>query len=50
MFNPQLPMKPAIEDAATVDNFKSFLNVQGAILIHCNLGIKGLDIHKSAGR
>jgi len=42
-FNPQLPMKPAIEDAATVDNFKSFLNVQGAIPIYCDPAIKDQD-------
>jgi len=41
--NPKSPMKPTIKDTAVIDNFESFLNVQGAIFIHCDLGIKGLD-------
>ena len=40
-------MKPAIEDAAAVENFKSFLNVQSAIPIYCDPAIKGQDSIRS---
>jgi hypothetical protein len=38
-----LPMKTVIEDTAIVDKIKSLLNVQRAISINSNLGIKSAD-------
>src|SRR5216683_700970 len=46
-FNPQSSMKATIKDTLVVNNFKSFRDVQGAILIYCNLAIKGQDSIRS---